>query len=102
MLKATLVDDIRSDVGKAAGAIEFRSLHGEVKGIACRCPCGCGEEMWLPVRKTGAPAEESRVVWEWNGKQTGVVLSPSVFNTGLPCRWHGYLGRDKPGHWNGC
>lgn len=102
LLKAALVDDIRSDAGHVAGAIEFRSLNDVMRGIACRCPCGCGQEMWLPVRVAGTASEGSRAAWEWNGDQQAPVLSPSVFNTGLPCRWHGYLGREKPGYWDEC
>jgi uncharacterized protein DUF6527 len=103
-LKAEIVDDIRGDGGQAPGAIEFRFFEREpeqMAGIACRCPCGCGYEMWLPVHRQG---EKPRfgVSWEWNGDQAAPVLSPSVFNTGLPCQWHGYLGRKEAGYWDQC
>jgi hypothetical protein len=101
-LKALIVDDIRSEAGKSAGAIEFRSLNDIVRGIACRCPCGCGSEMWLPVCLASSASEGGRTAWEWNGSQDRAVLTPSVFNTGLPCRWHGYLGREEPGYWDEC
>jgi hypothetical protein len=101
MLKAVVVDNIHSEAGNQRGAIEFRSLNGKVRGIACRCPCGCGHEMWLPVKLAGEP-DEGGYAWQWNGDEANAVLTPSVYNTGLPCRWHGFLGQQKPGYWNEC
>lgn len=83
-MRAITVTDIRSDAGQQAGAIEFRELYGEVKGIAFRCPCGCGYESWLPVTK----GERG---WDWNGDFDNPSLTPSILQAGLPCKWHGYL-----------
>ena len=104
LIKAVIVDDIDSEAGQQIGVIEFREWHdkpGEVAGIGARCPCGCGSELWLPVHRQGETPRYG-TSWEWNGEREGVVLSPSVFNTGLPCRWHGYLGQQQPGHWDEC
>lgn len=84
MIRATIVEDIGSEAGLQPGAIEIRSLDGQVKGIAFRCPCGCGYESWLPVAK----GERG---WEWNGSFDAPSLTPSILQSGLPCKWHGYL-----------
>lgn len=83
-IKAVPVDDIRSEAGQQPGAIEFREFDGQVRGIAFRCPCGCGYESWLPVQR------EERG-WEWNGSREAPSLTPSILQSGLPCKWHGYL-----------
>lgn len=88
---AIIVEDIRSEAGHAPGAIEVRSLGGEVRGFACRCPCGCGHEIWLPVKPQGTPDRGTRECWDWDGELKEPTLHPSVYNTGLPCKWHGYL-----------
>lgn len=91
-VRAVLVDDIRSSAGMVPGAIEMRLayLHLGAAGIAFRCPCGCGEEGYLPVRIPFAPATSS-TDWEWDGNAEAPTISPSVFNTAMPCRWHGWL-----------
>jgi len=91
-ITVTIVGDIRSEGGQVPGAIEFRSNDGVVKGIAFRCPCGCGEESWLPVR-----IEERG--WRWDGNMQQPTLTPSVLQSGLPCKWHGYL---TAGQWVSC
>lgn len=96
---ATIVDDIRGPRGDAPGAIEIRSLYGEVRGLACRCPCGCGEELWLPTRPAGSPDKGSHPRWEYDGDRERPTIHPSVHNTGLPCQWHGWL---KAGVWTSC
>ncbi|WP_298172068.1 DUF6527 family protein [Novosphingobium sp.] len=83
-MRAIPVEDIRSDEGQQPGAIELRRLDGEVKGIAFRCPCGCGYESWLPIK----PDERG---WQWNGNAETPTLTPSILQSGLPCKWHGYL-----------
>ena len=89
MLQATPVADIRAPEGMAAGAIELREVEGEVRGFAFRCPCGCGQESWLPVNR-------GQNGWNWDGNRERPTLSPSVLQSGLPCKWHGYL---RNGQW---
>lgn len=84
MIRAIIVDDIDSHAGQQSGAIELRELDGEVKGIAFRCPCGCGHQSWLPVQR------EERG-WAWDGSRVAPTLTPSILQSGLPCKWHGYL-----------
>lgn len=83
-MRAIHVDDIRSEAGQQPGAIELRQLDGEVAGIAFRCPCGCGYESWLPIK----PDERG---WQWDGDFEAPTLTPSILQSGLPCKWHGYL-----------
>jgi hypothetical protein len=94
-VKATFVDDIRGAGGEVAGAIEIRRRDDAVRGFAFRCPCGCGQESWLPVRQEKEP-EIGRSTWLWDGNETEPTLTPSVFQSGLPCQWHGFL---RNGEW---
>ncbi|MBY0581546.1 MAG: hypothetical protein K2P68_01330 [Sphingomonas sp.] len=91
-MRAVLVDDVHRDATIPAGAIEFRELDGVVMGIAFRCPCGCGFESWLPIR-------DDHTGWQWDGNREAPSLTPSVLQSGLPCKWHGYLTN---GEWRVC
>jgi hypothetical protein len=97
-MQAKVVDDIESEEGRAPGAIDLRLAYrdDDAMGIAARCPCGCGEAIYLPI--TDGPARSGGIVshWHWDGNQIAPTLSPSVYNTGLPCKWHGYL---RSGEW---
>lgn len=85
MVRSIVVEDIRSEDGMQPGAIEFREIDGIVRGIAFRCPCGCGFESYLPVRSADRPS------WSWNGSREAASTTPSILQSGLPCKWHGYL-----------
>jgi hypothetical protein len=79
-------DEIR-EAGSSAGAYAFVvSSQGEPCGIEFICPCGCGHECYVNITP-GHPSPS----WKWNGDKDKPTLKPSIFNTGLPCRWHGYL-----------
>lgn len=95
-ITARVVDSIDSDEGQAPGAVEFRKHEAASEaGVAFRCPCGCGTEGYLPVRPKGA-SRTRKPEWEWDGNSEKPTLSPSVFNSGLPCKWHGWL---RNGEW---
>jgi hypothetical protein len=49
---------------------------------------------WLPVN--GAEKVHG---WDWDGNREAPTLTPSVLQSGLPCRWHGYL---TAGEWKEC
>jgi hypothetical protein len=85
-MKAIIVSDVRSDEGQQPGAVEIRELHGEVRGFAFRCPCGCGFESWLPVNRSDGLGG-----WDWDGNREAPTLTPSILQSGLPCKWHGFL-----------
>lgn len=79
-------DEIEA-AGKPAGAYAFTVMQsGEVAGVQFVCPCGCGHMSYLSL----SPDHPSPV-WTWNGDKDRPTMKPSIFNTGLPCRWHGYL-----------
>lgn len=101
-IRATIVDDIDSEAGQVAGAIELRrwpDRHehaGIVAGFTFRCPCGCGLDGWLPIN---GPVLRGGPTWDWDGNADVPSLTPSVFATGWPCKWHGYL---TAGEWRSC
>ncbi|MEG4641420.1 DUF6527 family protein [Paracoccus sp. APAP_BH8] len=97
-MRALVVGEVSDLRGKQriAGAICFRRwMNGEVAGITFICPCGCGEESYLPVNGSGRPGHS----WDWDRELEYPTLSPSIHNTGMPCRWHGWLRR---GEWVAC
>lgn len=91
-LKAVRCEEI---TGSAPGSIEIRKIPGDEKisGIAFMCPCGCGQDSWLPVGQGGFERKE----WHWDGNEEAPTLTPSVLNTF--CGWHGFL---KAGVWLPC
>lgn len=95
-MRAQIIDDISEFRElRIAGSIEYRErADGSVGGIAFVCPCGCGNESYLPLRGRGHPHE-----WDWDGNREAPTLSPSIHNTGMPCRWHGWL---RAGEWQSC
>lgn len=99
-MKAIIVADIDDGDGLKPGAIEMRTRYADsgVAGFAFRCPCGCGREGWLPIRAAGAGRTQTPE-WEWDGDREAPTLFPSVFNSGMPCRWHGWL---HAGVWKSC
>ncbi len=91
---AVRVNDISSASGMRAGAFEVRELADgarTLRGIAFRCPCGCGLESYLPLSGPGP-------VWTWDGNRELPTVNPSVLQVG-GCRWHGYL---RAGFWESC
>lgn len=95
-LPATLVEDIdalRRD--RRAGAFDYVPSIDEPKGMRFICPCGCGGESYMAFEGHGSPGP----TWTWDGNRERPTLTPSVFNTGMPCRWHGFL---TAGVWRPC
>ena len=81
------------------GGVKFQQPDpefGDPWGIMFQCPCGCGNLGWLPVRN---PENVTHPSWEWNGDKQRPTLNPSVYNTGMPCKWHGWL---RSGEWVQC
>lgn len=91
-MHAIIVNDI--DNTDVPGAIELRELDGIVAGIAFRCPCGCSHQAWLPVDRQDHPHS-----WIWDGNRDAPTLTPSILQSGLPCKWHGFL---TAGEWRQC
>lgn len=84
-LPALVVANLNSEEGQRAGAIELREREGSIRGIAFRCPCGCGLQSWLPVNRADVAC------WDWDGNRERPTLTPSILQSGLPCKWHGFL-----------
>ncbi len=81
--------------GKVAGSICYQAPdEGAPWGVSFICPCGCGNEGWLNFRRHDDPSG-----WEWDGNREAPTLSPSVLQSGMPCKWHGYL---RGGEWVEC
>lgn len=90
-MKALRVEDIGTlRLERVSGSYEIVEFDEETKGIRFICPCGCGNESWLPIRTVG----ETRG-WSWDGDRDNPTLTPSVYNTGMLCRWHGFLTRGE-------
>ena len=85
--KATTADLRRDLVQGSFHAVE-RS-DGTMAGFQFICPCGCGNESWLPF----GTAEGG---WTFDRNLEAPTLWPSVNNTGMPCGWHGWL---RNGQW---
>ena len=88
-----MVDDVDDHIG-TPGAYDIRTIDGDGRpcGMGFICPCGCGQEGWLPFRPAPSPS------WEWDGNETSPTLSPSVLQRN-GCKWHGYL---RAGVWEEC
>lgn len=69
----------------------LESANGDITGMMFRCPCGCGETVFV---KFGEKE------WWWDGRKNKPTLSPSINRTN-GCGWHGFL---KKGEWQsvGC
>lgn len=92
-LPATIVEDIDEHLN-VPGAIDLRTFHADstVAGAGFICPCGCGQEGYLPFMPEASPS------WEWNGDMQRPTLTPSILQRN-GCRWHGYL---RNGVWEWC
>ncbi len=88
------IQELRAN--RVAGSLHYRSPDdGPPWGAAFICPCGCGSESWLPFR--GGPSDHQHGPgWTWDGNIGHPTLSPSILQSGMPCKWHGYL---RAGEW---
>jgi len=92
-MRAIIVEDIDSRHGQAAGAVEIREEpDGRVWVFAFRCPCGCGYQSWLPI-------DQEQRGWDWDRNRDAPTLTPSILQSGMPCKWHGYI---TAGVWTPC
>lgn len=77
-----------------AGAIEIRrrwydedpAKRDEIAGLEFGCPCGCGNNSWLPLEGPQAWTRDTSKSVEL----TELTLTPSILQT-FDCKWHGYL-----------
>jgi len=87
------IDALRRE--RRAGAFDYVPSIDEPKGMRIICPCGCGNESYLAFEGHGSPGP----TWDWDGNRERPTLTPSVFNSGMPCKWHGFL---TAGVWRPC
>lgn len=93
-ISAKRVAFIREGEGLQAGAFEPVENSEGLLGLRFRCPCGCDNESWVNTKPVGPDQG-----WTFSGTLDNPTLHPSVFNTGMPCRWHGWL---RNGEWVSC
>lgn len=89
--KVTGMDEVKDGPD---GCFSFTVLYRDPSkkaGIEFKCPCGCGLVGYLPINGEGRPGPS----WDWDGDEESPTLSPSVYNTGFPCKWHGWLRNGK-------
>lgn len=79
---AVPVADVRKSLD-VPGAYEIRQA-GKSTGMAFVCPCGCGQEDYIPLDPGRSES------WEWDGNREKPTLSPSLQRMG-GCGWHGFL-----------
>ncbi|EDX80485.1 hypothetical protein BBAL3_1642 [Brevundimonas sp. BAL3] len=96
MIRAVIVNDV-DEHRETPGAIDYcATSDGESTGFGFICPCGCGRQGYLPIRRAGEV--EIGPSWDWDGNQEAPTLTPSVLQVG-GCQWHGYLTN---GEWRPC
>jgi hypothetical protein len=68
------------------------TYHLTGERIIYLCPCGCGQNIRLPINHAN-----ERPSWAWD-KQEPVTITPSIRRLD-GCRWHGHL---RAGVWEPC
>lgn len=85
--------DWRDRISKEAGA--FCVFEGPMESgwyFAFTCPCGCGDQDIIPIKK--GPQENAGHRWGWDGNVEAPTLTPSI-QRNTPCQWHGYMRAGK-------
>lgn len=85
--------DRRDGIPGAFGVL----TEGSVITFVYCCPCGCGQQIGLPIRAATDPAP-TRPAWLWNGSLDSPTLTPSIRRLD-GCLWHGFL---TGGQWQPC
>lgn len=70
----------------------YISLENEI--IAHKCPCGCGEKIFIPLTPIG---------WKMTFDGEGISISPSIGNWQLACKSHYWIENNKviwSGNWS--
>jgi hypothetical protein len=99
-VKATRVDDLFDEAGRAPGAFKFFAADGERAGFNFRCPRGACDHMGSV--RFAPPASNG---WTWDGDAEAPTIEPSVLlkvgdgQGGLREHWHGWL---RAGVWESC
>lgn len=67
--------------------------NGIRRMILFKCPCGCGETMWLPERISGDTGS-GWPTWEFHISDGKITLVPSVVML-MGCRSHYFIRENK-------
>jgi hypothetical protein len=64
----------------------------EYGGSGHRCPCGCGEWIWLPfnTETVNNPHE-----WKLTNNNNLITFEPSIGSFQIPCKSHYYIRENK-------
>jgi len=81
--------DLRKD--RIAGSYRVLTLLDRPTGIQFICPCGCGNESYMNLNENNGHPR-----WTLTGSLDEPTLAPSVHQTGMSCKWHGWL---RKGRW---
>jgi hypothetical protein len=68
----------------------------QTSGMHFSCPCGCGNISYLAFTYHPDAVRGGGPEWEWDGNRERPTLKSSVLQSGLPCKWHGWL---RDGYW---
>ena len=71
-----------------------REHEEEVVGLNYMCPCGCGDDGYLPFRGIHLMHIDEHPSWIWDGNIESPTLTPSILRRG-GCGWHGWLKAGK-------
>lgn len=77
-------DRFRRDL--SPGSVMWQNKELPSRYLWFTCACGCGRVGCIPVSTNPLQGE-----WKWDGNETEPTLTPSIFSTGWPCKWHGFL-----------
>ena len=76
------------------GVIRVKDCGKDIRRAVCfKCPCGCGETLWLMERKEGDPPG-GEPTWTIDAKDGKVTLSPSVVLL-MGCHSHFFIRNNK-------
>jgi hypothetical protein len=81
-------DIVASDQAGYFNVAEYTTGNELHYGLEFCCPCGCGDESWLPLVMQGQPHDQH--AWGWDGNKQQPTLTPSIRRT-YGCKFHGYL-----------
>lgn len=94
---ATFVVDTHQVLDAEQPGLYTFTESGGIKRIFCKCPCGCGGHMHLPIYKAGE-VKPAVSAWEWDGNVDSPTLNPSIRDLS-GCKFHGHL---RGGYWTFC
>ena len=90
--KVEITSDYVFPVPEGVIRIKDKKENGR-RAVCFKCPCGCGETLWLMERKPGDP-QGGEPTWEINLVDGKVTLAPSVVLL-VGCHSHFFIRNNK-------